>query len=700
MVIIPVMLLITILSSTTIVWAMSSKPVEEGELTETVVDKDGLVAHYTFDESLEDLTGNFRASRVVGNRIDAENSGSITYSKGMRGQAAVFDGKSGIRLADGLITDNTYSVALWVNPKEIKQFTTTFFGAKADNQWISIVPNGPVGDTMLWSGEKWYDAPAHLQIKTNKWAHLAITIDNGEVKVYVNGEEKFSGPSFPDVFTSKDGKFALGVNWWDTPFKGMIDDLRIYDKPISAKKIAKLAEGAPEMEKGDSQFKNVSVHDPSVIKVDDTYYIFGSHLASAKSKDLIKWEQISRYVHDNNPLIPNVTEEMKEGLDWAQTNNFWAPDVIELEDGKYYMYYNMCKGDSPRSALGLAVADNVEGPYKDQGIFLKSGMWGEASENGTIYDATIHPNTVDPDVFYDKEGKLWMVYGSYSGGIFILELDPKTGKPYADQGYGKKLLGGNHSRIEAPYVLYSPESEYYYLFLSYGGLSADGGYNIRVARSKNPDGPYYDAKGQDMIDSHGPKGTFFDDDAISPYGVKLMGNFRFINQKGEPAKGDLGYVSPGHNSAYYNQESGKYYIFFHSRFPNRGEEHEVRVHQMFINDEGWLVVAPHRYSGETIDKYSAKDVIGQYKFINHGDDITAEIKDSVIINLNSDGTISGSIDGKWELSGDYNTKLTIDGVTYDGVFLYQGDEANRENVMTFTAVSHKNIAIWGSKIAN
>ena len=54
----------------------------------------------------------------------------------------------------------------------------------------------------------------------------------------------------------------------------------------------------------------------------------------------------------------------------------------------------------------------------------------------------------------------------YSGGIFILEMDAKTGKPLPNQGYGKKLTGGNHSRIEAPYMLYSPETDYYYLYLS------------------------------------------------------------------------------------------------------------------------------------------------------------------------------------------------------------------------------------------
>ncbi|WP_420809532.1 hypothetical protein [Bacillus tequilensis] len=51
-----------------------------------------------------------------------------------------------------------------------------------------------------------------------------------------------------------------------------------------------------------------------------------------------------------------------------------------MADGKYYMYYNACRGDSPRSAMGIAVADNIEGPYKNKGIFLKSGMEGTSSD--------------------------------------------------------------------------------------------------------------------------------------------------------------------------------------------------------------------------------------------------------------------------------------------------------------------------------
>ncbi|OMD60963.1 family 43 glycosylhydrolase [Paenibacillus sp. FSL H7-0943] len=445
-------------------------------------------------------------------------------------------------------------------------------------------------------------------------------------------------------------------------------------------------------------FKNVSVHDPSIILADNKYYVFGSHLASAKSDDLMSWTQLSSGVVDGNVLIPNVKEELKEALTWGKTDTLWAPDVIQLADGKYYMYYNACKGDSPLSALGIAVSDQIEGPYKNKGIFLKSGMVG-VGDDGETYDATQKPNVVDPDVFFDKEGRLWMVYGSYSGGIFIMELDTSTGFPLPDQGYGKKLLGANHARIEAPYMLYSPETDYYYLFLSYGGLAADGGYNIRVARSKTPDGPFEDSEGQDMIDSQGTAGILFDDPAYAPYGVKLMGNFEFLNNDDElPVSGE-GYVSPGHNSAFYDEETGKYYLIFHTRFPNRGEKHEVRVHQMFMNADGWPVVAPHRYGGETIDKYTKEQIAGEYKYVNHNKEITADIVQSELIQLTKSGKIKGAVKGKWKLIDDHTAELTIGGSTYKGVFLKEWNEATASNVMTFTAVSNEGISIWGSHVS-
>ncbi len=452
-------------------------------------------------------------------------------------------------------------------------------------------------------------------------------------------------------------------------------------------------------------FQNASVHDPSVIKSGGTYYVFGSHLASAKSTDLMKWTQITDSVSATNPLFlngaANVYTELAETFSWAQTSTLWAPDVIKLADGKYYMYYNACKGDSPRSALGVAVADKIEGPYVNKGIILKSGMWGQASYDGTVYDALKHPNTVDPNVFFDNGGRLWMVYGSYSGGIFILQMNPTNGMPLPGQGYGKRLMGGNHSRIEGAYVMYSPVTQYYYLFSSFGGLDANGGYNMRVARATSPDGPYYDAQGVNMANvKSDPAKPLFDDASIAPYGVKIMGNFLFERRIGEAGAGiGTGYVSAGHNSAYYDAATGKHFLIFHSRFPERGEQHEIRVHQMFMNADGWPVVAPYRNTNETLAAVRREFVLGDYLYVNHAKDISATIKKSRQITLNSNGTVSGAVSGTWALVGGNQVEMSLPGYSpFKGVFLSQWDETSKSYVMTFTATSREGVSIMGSRL--
>jgi len=444
-------------------------------------------------------------------------------------------------------------------------------------------------------------------------------------------------------------------------------------------------------------FRDVSVHDPSIIKAEDGYfYIYGSHMAAARTKDLMRWESISTNAGRGCKLVDNVQVQMKDALSWAQTDTFWAPDVCRLNDGRYYMYYCCCRGDSPLSAMGVAVSDNPEGPYKDLGVFLKSGMVGK-SEDGTAYDATIHPNVVDPNVFFDKEGMLWMVYGSYSGGIYILQMNADTGLPYPGQGYGKKLLGKNHSRIEGPYILYSPLTDYYYMFLSFGGLDLNGGYNIRVCRSKNPDGPYVDALGQDMILCGGPAGSFFDDAAIAPYGAKLMGGYQFQALDGEMKSSEPAYRSPGHNSAIYDPDTGKYFIVFHTRFLSSGNYHVVRVHQFYFNESGWPVVTPYRYAGETIEPIEPEALAGVYKIISHGKDINTKHHVSQTAALHADGSVSGDISATFQLLGKSNMKIVINGETYTGVFVKAYDNQQNQWTITFTALSDKGEAIWGSK---
>ncbi|QKX16101.1 LamG-like jellyroll fold domain-containing protein [Microbulbifer sp. YPW1] len=465
-------------------------------------------------------------------------------------------------------------------------------------------------------------------------------------------------------------------------------------------------------------YNDMAVHDPSVIRDDDgTFYVFGSHLDAAKSTDLMRWERIAGGgVNDANPLFNTYASEISEGLEWVGGHQgSWAADVIKLNDGKYYFYYNHCAnpasetGDcnTPRSYLGVAVADTIEGPYIDQGIFIYSGMTPEEIAagyvpdgfTGTEYNPTIHPNAIDPDVFYDKDGKLWMLYGSYSGGIFILEMDETTGKPKPGQGYGKHLTGGDHSAIEGTYMLYSPESDYYYLFMSFGGFFSTDGYNIRIARSKTPDGPFLDAEGNDMAEARGSNW-----DSFAPYGVKMMGGFEFASDAGDPYP-SRGYLAPGHNSAYYDEETGKHFLITHTRFPNRGEAHSVRVHEMFVNADGWLVASPQRYTpieGDNI--VDSNDLNGTYKFINHGKDINRTAKPTLYVTLNDDGSVSGEVTGEYvhdvENPSRISFTLEIDGETeeYEGITRWQWNAQAEKLVPVFTAVSGTGESIWGLRM--
>ncbi|MDQ8201775.1 glycoside hydrolase family 43 protein [Pelagicoccus sp. SDUM812003] len=431
--------------------------------------------------------------------------------------------------------------------------------------------------------------------------------------------------------------------------------------------------------------QTASVHDPSVIKVGDRFYVFGSHGASAWSTDLMNWTQVASSVNQGNPRhFDTFQSELSELIQWTNATSLWAADVYQLEDGKYYYYYNVWTNHQGyRSYMGLAVSDEIEGPYEDLGEILRGGTGVSG------FDPSVDPNTIDPTLYRDTEDNLWMVYGSYSGGIFTMEMDDQTGFQKPNQGWGTYLLGGGHDQIEGPFIDYNAETEKYYLFLSYGGLGANDGYNMRAFRSDNPDGPFYDPAGNDMSQVTGP---------FADYGLKLAGNWRFTPVEGEPAQTVTGYRSPGHNSVIKDPATGKWFNIFHSRFEGRGELHEIRVHQMFFNEDGWPVMAPHRFAGETQGSYTAAEISGAYKVLNHGKDITGTMKTSEVVGLQESGSLAGA-DGSWEMVDDKNIRISMNGTLFKGVVSEMWDNENQRWVNAFTAISQNGESLWGSEVA-
>ncbi len=527
------------------------------------------------------------------------------------------------------------------------------------------------------------------------------------------------------------------------------------------------------VEEGDElevpELRNASVHDPSIIKAEDseTYYVFGSHIASAKSTDLINWDTFTTEYStpEDNQLYGDLSENLAESFAWAGEDDadssggfaVWAPDIFWNEDyvnldgttGAYMMYYSV-SSTYIRSAIGIAVSKDIEGPYQYVDTIMYSGFtnyetydnssdvnkhyentnlpeliedgviedvnpdWFTSEENGN-YNNALYTNAIDANILYDENGTLWMTYGSWSGGTFILELDKETGQPLypgedgqtedgrmIDRYFGTKIAGGYGRSGEGTYAVYDEETGYYYLYITYGGLASDGGYQMRQFRSENIEGPYVDAAGNEAVFPESfdeGVGNFPAMDDHKEIGNKMMGNFLFKRDLGEAGTGiGTGYAAPGHNSYYTDSDTGKEFLVTHTRFPEQGETHEVRVHQTFKNTDQWPVPTPYRYAGETIETVSTEAIVGDYKYINHGKEITGDVTESSWIKLNADYTISGAVTGTWELYDDYRVELSIDNNTYDGVFIRQWDPTSESWVMTFSAMSGEGVVIWGSHV--
>ena len=201
-----------------------------------------------------------------------------------------------------------------------------------------------------------------------------------------------------------------------------------------------------------------------------------------------------------------------------------------------------------------------------------------------------------------------------------------------------------------------------------------------------------------MLDCGGRDGTFFNDPDYEGYGVKLLGGYCFEPLEGEPAA-RTAYRSPGHNSAFYEPETGRYFLIFHTRFADRGEQFRVRVHQMMMNRDGWPVVLPWRYAGETPESVPAERRAGAYKIILHGRDINKTEHSSVEAVLEEDGTVTGDLAGSWSCPDGRSFECELDGVVYHGVMNAAYDNTAKAWVTCFSALDETGAALWGSRRA-
>jgi arabinan endo-1,5-alpha-L-arabinosidase len=282
-------------------------------------------------------------------------------------------------------------------------------------------------------------------------------------------------------------------------------------------------------------------HDPSTPVLDGkTWHVFstGNGISTRSSKNLKHW-------NEGKPVFQQLPDWHREVVP-DHKGHLWAPDVIR-HGHRYLLYYSVSSWGKNTSAIGLASnstldpADPAYG-WKDEGIVIRS-------DTKTPY------NAIDPQLFADADGRLWMVFGSFWSGIQLIELDPLTGLRHPERREVRQVAW--HEAIEAAALM--KHDDFYYLFVNWGRCcrGLDSTYEIRIGRSKSITGPYLDADGVDLATGGGTP---------------------FLKSEGEQ-------VGPGH-PAFIKETQGwrMFFHYYHGRhrgFPTLGD-HPIRW-----NAAGW-----------------------------------------------------------------------------------------------------------------
>jgi arabinan endo-1,5-alpha-L-arabinosidase len=247
---------------------------------------------------------------------------------------------------------------------------------------------------------------------------------------------------------------------------------------------------------GDTQ----PVHDPSIIRQGSTWYAFttdvlglppGNYLPIRCSQDKTNWTACGSIFPS---AMPSWVVAKVPGI-----IGLWAPDV-SFFNGLYHVYYAGSTLGSQQSVIGLVTnttLDATDPAYKwvDQGEVLATNPGDDA-------------NAIDPNIFIDTDGSLWMTYGSYWSGIKQRQIDPSTGMLLASNSTRYNLAtrpGVPNNPIEGASLVH--HGSYYYLFVSIDYCCnqnvATDNYKEAVGRSTSPHGPFADEAGTSMMNGGG-----------------------------------------------------------------------------------------------------------------------------------------------------------------------------------------------------
>lgn len=245
---------------------------------------------YSFDKADKNLVavGHKKEDSQTGKPVDpgapTKVSKKIQLKKGKKGKALYLDRTYGVKLNNMKLKAKKYTIAFWVKTDStMSDAMPIFFAgnesvADENTKWFSVTKQAWLGtdhSPVVWShnGAKgefpWTSDISepfdNMIVPDNGWLHIAITVgkeygdagkvteymtkgDDGYTKgnncvIYVNGELYGTGtPVANDIFDGKETAY-LGINYWDTKFKGYIDELKIYNKALSEEQVQAVMKG-------------------------------------------------------------------------------------------------------------------------------------------------------------------------------------------------------------------------------------------------------------------------------------------------------------------------------------------------------------------------------------------------------------------------------------------------------------------------
>lgn len=436
-----------------------------------------------------------------------------------------------------------------------------------------------------------------------------------------------------------------------------------------------------------------NVHDPYIRKFGDTYYSYSTdaiwfaprnpddtvrrgmpktgNVQMRKSNDLVNWS-FEGWAFDS---IPSEAWDYVFPISGNRTSRgLWAPAIYK-EGDVYRMYYCLSTFGSRVSTIGLSESADPLGPWEAKGLVVKTS------------DSTAM-NGIDPTIIEDAEnGKLWMVYGSFFGGIYALELDRATGLAKTEGDLGTMIAhraNWQTENMEAPEIIYNPDTRKYYLFTSYGPLFTT--YNVRVCMADHPEGPYTDYLG---VDPRGEVNTF----------PILTAPYKFENHSG--------WQGMAHCTCFQDGR-GNYFLASQGRPSSNPGMMDLCVRRMFFRADGWPVVSPERYAGEELDiKLSKPQIFGEYEVIrikdnyiesNHEARTDGQANELLDSEVNKSQVCSLSDDNVADFSNNSFT-FTFENQQINDVKVFVGhDWENEKTTVLFSGIDNQGFAIWGKKI--